>query len=160
MIFTRPRIALIAIGLFLFYWVPAFYSPETVKASVNAVYFLLAMMTTFMLIPDVWDIIKTHGHGISWQAAMAKIGLFILFAAFTCARLWGFIVGVQDFPRSLLESPVGGFFTFLQGIGLLLVFYGFNSAGELRPKVTVRGTALFVFTIGLVVGLVIGQIGI
>ncbi len=160
MTFTRTHAFALAAVLIVGYWAPGLLWPEKLKISINAVYFMLSLMTAFMLLADVVDIAVNSGRGLSWQAATAKVGLFVLMVGFACARMWGFVVGLQsdEMQVIMLASPVGGFFTYLQGVGLGMVFFGFNQAGELQPRVTVRGTALITLAVGIIIGLVLGGV--
>ena len=155
MILTKTHGWIIIAIVMAAYWIPAFFWPEEVKSVVNAAFFFLSIMTALVLVPDVVDMVRTRATGMSWQAAMAKGGLFILFSFFAAARMWGFILGLMDFPEALLKSPVGGFLSLMQGIGMALVFFGFSSVGNAQPQVNLRGTALLSLAIGIVVGLCI-----
>lgn len=158
MILNRTRMFLIGISLILIYWIPALLVPDQVKSAVNASYFLLSLMMSLVLIWDVVDIVKTSGDGMSWQAVVAKSGLFLMAVSFTCARVWALVIGVEGYPDSLLHSPIGTFFTYTMGLGLAGLLWGFSSAGDARPTFTARGTIILACVCGIVIGIAISRI--
>lgn len=155
---TRTKMFLIGVVLTLLYWIPALWFPDQVRAAVNASYFLLSLMMIFVLLPDIYDIIRTSGSGMSWQALVAKCGLFLLALSFTFARVWSIVVGVLDFPDELLHSPIGNFFTYTMGIGLGGLLWGFSGAGDVSPRITARGTLIIACGCGVVIGVAISRL--
>lgn len=155
---TKPRLAIAALALALLYWIPALWFPDQVKAATNASYFLLSLMTSFLLWADVIDIVRTDGDGVSWQVVMAKTGIFLLATAFALGRAWALLLGMQDFPVELLHSPTGTFFTYVQGIGLGALFFGLSQPSEVTPRITARTTILIALVCGVVIGVAIAHL--
>lgn len=147
----------ISIGLAALYWVPAVPFPDETRGGVNAAFLVLSVLTTGMLSPDMLDIIMTRGVGLSWQALLAKVGLFVLTAAFSLARLWAMATAVNDFPDWMLHSPFGGFLTYLMGLGLGGVLYGFASVGDIQPKLATRGIIILALGAGIVIGVALSN---
>lgn len=155
---TRTKMFLIGIILILLYWIPAIWFPDQVKSAVNASYFLLSFMMSFVLVWDVIDIIKYRGEGMTWQAVVAKCGLFLMAVSFTLARIWALYIGIEGYPDNLLHSPLGTFFTYTMGAGLGGLLWGFSSAGDEHPKFTARSTIIIAVISGIVIGVAISKI--
>lgn len=158
MIITKPRILIAIMVAGCLYWIPAVPFPDQTRAAVNACFFILSLMTSGVLFPDIVDIVRHNGAGLSWQALFAKAGLFVLTATFAAARIWALVAAAQNFPDWFIHSPVGGFLSYLMGIGLFGIFYGFSSAGDIHPQITSRGALVVTLVIGVVVGVVIGKL--
>lgn len=146
--------------LLAIYWAPAIPFPDQTRAAVNASYLILALMNTFMLLPDVYDMVQRRGAGMSWQAIWAKTGFFLVVLSFSAARVWAIIAMVQDFPDWITHSPIGSFFTYTTGIGLAGIFYGFGSVGDIEPKLSYRGMIVGALAIGIIVGAVVSHLPI
>lgn len=158
MTITRPRIAIAFVLANAIYWLPAIPFPDQVKGAVNASLMILSLMTSLMLIPDLFDIWMSRGANLSWQALLAKVGLFTLSASFFLARVWSLLLAEMNYPDDLLHGPIGGFLTYLMGIGMFGIFVGFNSVGDVSPKFTPRGILVVTLLIGVVVGVVVGKL--
>lgn len=158
MVITKPRLFLAVAFAACLYWVPAVPFPDQTRAAVNACFFILSLMTSGILLPDVADIVRGGGEGLSWQAVVAKGGLFVLTATFAAARIWSLVAASQGFPDFFLHSPISGFLSYLMGIGLFGIFYGFSSAGDIHPQITSRGALIVTLVIGVVVGVIIGKL--
>jgi len=157
---TRFRIALSALILTAAFWVPASNFPLEVRDATNGGYFFFSIMLAFLLLPDVIDILRSNGSGISWQVAFAKLGIFLLAGAFCISSAWGLLVSAADFPQALIRSPIGTYLRYLQGIGLAGLFFGLSNPGEVTPQFTARGVVLLAMGLGVVIGLVLSHIQI
>lgn len=154
---TKGLTLILCVAGLCLYWVPAVPFPDTTKQIVNSIFFILSVMTSFVLIPDTWDIIRTGGRGMSWQAMIAKLGLFTLTTSFAAARIWALIVAWNGYPDEYLHGPMGGFFSYTMGLGLGAIFLGFSSVKDMRPSVTFRGALVLSLFVGVVIGLVIAK---
>lgn len=147
----------LVIGLIALYWIPALIFPDETKNSVNIAYFLLSLITAFTLLGDMIDLAITRGRDISWQAALAKVGLFLMVMSFCFGRAWAYMVARQEYPDALLRSPIGGFPTFILGVGIGFVWYGMSSVDSRYPAISFRGTGLILVACGIVIGLAVSK---
>jgi len=157
---TRPRLLLGALILTLIYWIPAFWFADQARSAVNAAYFLLAMMTSFLLLPDVIDVFRTDADGMRWQVVFAKLGIFLLAASFTLSRAWGLFISYQGYPDDLLHSPTGGYFVYVQGLGLGGIFLGLSNPGTVSPNLSARSAVIIACACGIVIGIALGRVPI
>lgn len=161
MTITKTRVFLLFAFATALYWVPALILPDQTVVAVGSVFLVLSCLVSFRLAPDIMDIVlRGRTDGMSWQAMVAKAGLYTLTTSYACARFWSLIVRANGFPDYLIHSPVGGYFSFLMGIGMLGIFYGFSSVGEIQPKLSPRGVILAAVATGIVIGIVISHIPI
>lgn len=158
MTLTRSR-ALLALALInVVYWVPAWFFPDQVKGAVNAALLMLSLMTSMILVPDMWDVWARRGDGISWQGLAAKVGLFTLSMSFFLTRVWALLLAQFNYPDNMLHGPIGGFLPYMMGLGLLGIYVGFSGVGTAYPRVTPRGAVLAALLIGVVVGVVVAKL--
>jgi hypothetical protein len=155
---TRLRIVGIFIAANLIYWVPALPFPDQMRGAVNAALMILSLMTSMTLVPDMFDIWLNRGDGLSWQALVAKTGLFLLSLSFFLTRLWALFLAEQNYPDDLLHGPVSGYLAYLMGLGMFGIFFGFNSVGAVAPQMSIRGIVAAALIIGIIVGVVISRL--
>jgi len=158
---TNTRLLLLTLAALALYWLPALVFPDAVKASVNALLFIASGAVVWMLLPDMYDLWRWRGDGMSWQAVVVKLGLFLMTASFCAARVWSFASVVSDFPGWMLASPISSFFVYLMGIGLGCIFLGLNSAGEeafppLTRSALVQGALILIF--GILIGVAVSRV--
>jgi len=155
---TKTRLVYAGVILVIVYWIPAWFFPTITANVVNSLFTVVSAALAVVLLPDMWSIVVTRGVGLSWQALLAKIGLFILTAAYSVARAWALIAAVSDFPSWMIHSPIGTFFFYVMGIGLASILYGLESVGDIRPRITFQGAIVAGIAIGVVIGLSLAQI--
>ncbi len=156
MILTRGHVWTALIVSVAAYVITGWIWPEEAKSSVNALLFFLSTISAMMLVPDIIDLVRSRGAGLSWQAATAKGGLFLLFTFFAAGRLYAFIYGLLGSPDYLSKSATAGYFSLGQGIAMAMVFFAFNSAAELQPRLNIKSSGVLLVALGVVIGLALG----
>lgn len=155
---TRGFLIAAIVGSLLLFWIPAYFVPDDTRNGVNAAFFILSIITAAILSVDIYDVIRTNGEGISWQAALGKIGIFMMTSAFALISGWALLVSLKGFPTELVRSPIGTYLRFLQGIGLGALFLGLSDPEATRPRINTSVATAIVLVCGIIIGFALGHV--
>ena len=157
---TRAFLLVAALVSFFLFWTPAYFFPDDTRNAVSTAYCVLCIITSGVLFVDIYDLIRVDGEGISWQAALGKVGIFLMTAAFAMASGWALLVSIKGFPADLVRSPIPAYLRYMQGLGLGALFLGFNDPASSRPRINTGLTIAVVLACGIAIGLALGHLPI
>ena len=141
------------------FWIATWLAPTDTRNAVTISYCLISFITAFIMVPDVFDILKTNGEGMRWQTILGKTGILLMTASFAAASGWSAMIGIKGFPTELVQSPLPIYFRVLQGIGLGALYWGLSDPESASPKFN-NGltTTLLVLGCGIVIGYALGHV--